>query len=181
MIALMQKTISKILAELMVSRGVSQADLSRKSGVGQPTISRILKPSGPKGIKNPTDTQVKPIADYFGISTDQLRGYSPLPSSLGTMAVEQQERHLKAVKGTTENHVSLSYGELAAIVTPRSKAILDRIILASAEGRLSDADIELLDQIAARFEVISSPKAKGGANNKKLRDRLSKDDTDARQ
>ncbi|MBD8680326.1 LexA family transcriptional regulator [Pseudomonas sp. CFBP 13719] len=74
----MHKTIDKILAELMAREGLNQARLSALTKVGQPTISRILKPNGPKGIKNPTDTQVRPIADHFQISTDQLRGYAPL-------------------------------------------------------------------------------------------------------
>jgi transcriptional regulator with XRE-family HTH domain len=83
-IALMHKTIDKILAELMAREGLNQARLSALTKVGQPTISRILKPNGPKGIKNPTDTQVRPIADFFQISTDQLRGYAPLdPAAAG--------------------------------------------------------------------------------------------------
>ncbi|MBL4833625.1 MAG: helix-turn-helix domain-containing protein [Pseudomonas sp.] len=82
----MQSYISKILARLMDARGITQADLSRKTGVGQPTISRILKPHGPKGIKNPTDLQVKPIADFFGISTDELRGHKPLGFELFDLA-----------------------------------------------------------------------------------------------
>jgi transcriptional regulator with XRE-family HTH domain len=77
-IALMHKTIDKILAELMSKAGLNQADLSRMANVGQPTISRILKPNGPKGIKEPSDKQVRPLADFFGVSTDQLRGYAPL-------------------------------------------------------------------------------------------------------
>lgn len=80
-IALMHKTIDKILAELMAREGLNQARLSALTKVGQPTISRILKPNGPKGIKNPTDTQVRPIADHFRISTDQLRGYAPLDAA----------------------------------------------------------------------------------------------------
>ncbi|MBD1602383.1 LexA family transcriptional regulator [Pseudomonas typographi] len=75
----MHKTIDKVLAALMQEKGISQADLARKTDVKQYTISRILKPSGTKGIKEPTDKQVRPLADFFGISTDQLRGYAPLP------------------------------------------------------------------------------------------------------
>lgn len=80
-IAPMQKPIHKVLAELMERHGISQAELSRGSGVGQPTISRILNPSGPKGIKSPSDKQVKPLADYFGISTDELRGHAPMTTN----------------------------------------------------------------------------------------------------
>jgi len=77
----MHKSIDKILAQLMAAGGVSQVELSAKTGVGQSTISRILKPTAPKGIKEPTDKQVRPLAEYFGVSTDQLRGYAALDSS----------------------------------------------------------------------------------------------------
>ncbi len=90
-IALMHKTIDKILAELMAREGLNQARLSALTKVGQPTISRILKPNGPKGIKNPTDTQVRPIADHFRISTDQLRGYAPLDAAATQDSAAQSE------------------------------------------------------------------------------------------
>lgn len=78
----MQTAISRILTRLMADAGISQAELSRATKVGQSTISRILKPCGPKGIKEPTDKQVRPIAEYFGITSDQLRGHAPLPPNL---------------------------------------------------------------------------------------------------
>lgn len=90
-IALMHKTIDKILSELMAREGLNQARLSALTKVGQPTISRILKPNGPKGIKNPTDTQVRPIADHFRISTDQLRGYAPLDAAATQDSAAQAE------------------------------------------------------------------------------------------
>jgi transcriptional regulator with XRE-family HTH domain len=77
-IAPMHKTIDKILAELMGKADLNQAELSRLSKISQPTISRILKPNGPKGIKEPTDKQVRPLAEFFGVTTDQLRGYDPI-------------------------------------------------------------------------------------------------------
>ncbi len=70
----------------MSAGGVSQVELSTRTGVGQSTISRILKPSGPKGIKEPTDKQVRPLAEYFRVSTDQLRGYAPLEASAVAIA-----------------------------------------------------------------------------------------------
>lgn len=77
-IALMHKSIDKILAELMRRQGLSQVQVSARAKVGQSTISRILKPNGPKGIKEPTDKQVRPLAELFGVTTDQMRGFSPL-------------------------------------------------------------------------------------------------------
>ncbi|MEQ7920219.1 S24 family peptidase [Xanthomonas sp. WHRI 1810A] len=74
----MHKSIDKILAELMRRQGLSQVQVSARAKVGQSTISRILKPNGPKGIKEPTDKQVRPLAELFGVTTDQMRGFSPL-------------------------------------------------------------------------------------------------------
>lgn len=82
----MHKSIDKILAQLMAAGGVSQVELSTRTGVGQSTISRILKPGGPKGIKEPTDKQVRPLAEYFRVSTDQLRGYAPIEVSAVAVA-----------------------------------------------------------------------------------------------
>lgn len=92
-IAPMQSKIDKVLANLMSEKGISQIELHRATKVTQSTISRILNPNGPKGIKNPGDQHVKPIADYFRISTDQLRGYIPLPTE------EQTTRPGPEIKG----------------------------------------------------------------------------------
>lgn len=90
-IAPMHKTIDKILAELMARDGLNQAELARLSNVGQPTISRILKPLGPKGIKEPTDKQVRPLASALGVTTDQLRGYAPIDGAPTNRVVPAQK------------------------------------------------------------------------------------------
>jgi len=87
----MHKTIDKILAELMARDGLNQAELARLSNVGQPTISRILKPSGPKGIKDPTDKQVRPLASALRVTTDQLRGYAPIDGNTADSAVHVEK------------------------------------------------------------------------------------------
>lgn len=98
-IALMHKTIDKILAELMARDGLNQAELARLSKVGQPTISRILKPSGPKGIKEPTDKQVYPLAALFGVSTDQLRGHVPMDGErIGGRAPDEKASSAELVR-----------------------------------------------------------------------------------
>ncbi|MDG9785241.1 XRE family transcriptional regulator [Metapseudomonas otitidis] len=71
----MQKpTIHTILRALMKQRGVTQTELKKATGVDQSTISRILS----KKIESPTDEQVAPLAAYFKVSTDQLRGRAPI-------------------------------------------------------------------------------------------------------
>jgi phage repressor protein C with HTH and peptisase S24 domain len=67
-------TIHTILAGLIARDGISPTELSRRSGVGQSTLSRILKGE----IKTPTDEQVNKLATYFRMTTDQLRGRGPV-------------------------------------------------------------------------------------------------------
>lgn len=70
-IASMQKrTVHSILADLMSAKGTSQTDLHRATGVPQSTISRILKGT----IADPADKHIAAIANFFGVSTDEMRG-----------------------------------------------------------------------------------------------------------
>lgn len=67
--------------------------------------------------------------------------------------------------------------EMADLATPRSRAVLQRINQAATDGRLSEADINLLDQIAARFESRgASPAQHSEGSHKRLRDKLQNDD-----
>lgn len=89
----MHKTVDKILRHLMDQRGINQTELARQTGLNQSTLSRILGPKNiAKGIKEPTDKQVKPLADFFGITTDQLRGHSPLPGDAESEPAENARK-----------------------------------------------------------------------------------------
>ncbi|WP_263264053.1 LexA family transcriptional regulator [Pseudomonas sp. RIT-PI-S] len=130
-IALMHKSIDKVLAQLMTASDVSQADLARKTGVGQSTISRILKPSAPKGIKEPTDKQVRPLADFFGVSTDQLRGHQPLPGGGRT--------DFDRTSTSTLDLVSKMLSKHGKGLAPEAKARIAAVAKETAEARISDA------------------------------------------
>lgn len=56
----------------MAHRKVSQYALAKKTGVPQPTINRILK----GGSADPRSETVRPLADFFNISPEELRGTS---------------------------------------------------------------------------------------------------------
>jgi transcriptional regulator with XRE-family HTH domain len=68
------KNLSDVLSSLMSSVGIKSAELARKTGVAQPVVSRLMT-----GVTvNPQVSTIKPIADFFGISLDQLLGLTPL-------------------------------------------------------------------------------------------------------
>lgn len=69
------KTIHGILAELLSRNGIRPTELSRRTGVPQSTLSRILS----KKILIPSDKHVSELANYFGVTTDQMWGREALP------------------------------------------------------------------------------------------------------
>src|SRR5690606_17083956 len=93
----MHKGIDYILAKLMARNGDNQVSLSKATGVGQSTISRILKPNGPKGIKSPTDDQVSRLAAHYLVSTDQLRGRASIPGLEGSTGEAEVARPAKSL------------------------------------------------------------------------------------
>lgn len=72
----MENNLSTILSQLMSEKGLNSAQLARKTGIGQPVIYRIMT-----GVTdNPQILTLKPLADFFGISIDQLIGTSSMSS-----------------------------------------------------------------------------------------------------
>ncbi|HVI60106.1 MAG TPA: S24 family peptidase [Luteimonas sp.] len=64
------------LRELMDREGkLSENQLSRNTGVPQPTIHRILNGK----VGDPRDGTVRPLAEYFGVTPEQLRTQLPAP------------------------------------------------------------------------------------------------------
>lgn len=59
------------LQRLMDHHGLSQAELARKSGVGQSTLSKLLNIEDPSAM-NPRSSTVEQLADYFDIPGWQL-------------------------------------------------------------------------------------------------------------
>lgn len=74
--AMHKRNVSSVITELLNRDGISATELHRRTGVPQSTLSRIL--SGK--IVDPADKHISKIAEYFRVSTDQLRGRLPIPS-----------------------------------------------------------------------------------------------------
>lgn len=76
------------LRTLMAVESLSENQLSRNTGVPQPTIHRIL--SG--RVSDPRDGTVRPLADYFGVSVEEIRttlpARTPTPDSLRAYRVK---------------------------------------------------------------------------------------------
>lgn len=67
--------IGKILNKLLSEQNLRVSELARRVNLPQPTIQRIAT-----GVcANPHESSLKPIADYFSITVDQLKGLEPIP------------------------------------------------------------------------------------------------------
>ncbi len=73
----MDNPVKDNLKKLMQSDSkISEGELSRKTGVPQSTIHRILAGQ----IKESKPSTLRPVANYFGISLAQLQGEEPMPT-----------------------------------------------------------------------------------------------------
>lgn len=70
--------ITEILKQLLFAKDLRPMDLARITGLPQPTIQRIVAGTS----SNPHLSTLTPIANFFGITTDQLKGDVPLPQLL---------------------------------------------------------------------------------------------------
>ncbi len=67
-------TLNEVLNRLLFQKQIRVAELARKTGVSQPTLQRMVIGN----IENPHLTSLKPIADYFNVTLNQLKGIDPI-------------------------------------------------------------------------------------------------------
>jgi transcriptional regulator with XRE-family HTH domain len=114
------------------------------------------------------------VAEKFDTTVDWLLsgdGDPPCKTSAAPARPAQAEPDQGAAE--VAHHADM----LAMAATPRSREILRRIAMAADEGRLTEDDLDLLDQIAARFEsrqpdVSTTP----ATPHQRLREKLKRND-----
>lgn len=74
-----QTTLSTILRRLMFEQHIKTTELARQIGLPQATVHRIVSGASPR----PHLTSLKPLADFFSVSIEQLKGQEPIESLLG--------------------------------------------------------------------------------------------------
>jgi transcriptional regulator with XRE-family HTH domain len=67
--------IGRNLRTLMDQQGLSETALARAAGVPQPTVHRLVNTN----THDPRDSTLRPLADYFGVTVEQLRTKLPAP------------------------------------------------------------------------------------------------------
>lgn len=69
--------VANNLRALMTARAISENRLATETGVPQPTIHRVTAGKA----KDPRDGTLRPLADYFGVTVEQLRTSDNIGSS----------------------------------------------------------------------------------------------------
>lgn len=81
------------LRSLIDSQGISENELAERTGVPQPTINRILRGES----RDPRDKTVLPLADYFGVSLEEMKrglgqsGINSRPASLESSVLDSDQ------------------------------------------------------------------------------------------
>lgn len=83
-------TVSEILTKLMAQQRLTDNELADRAGVPQPTISRIKNGDS----RDPRDSTLRPLAQYFGLSVSQLRGDVPLPADRIKVAANDEVKEV---------------------------------------------------------------------------------------
>lgn len=77
--------LGNILKKMLFEKDMKPADLAREVNIPSPTIHRLVTGKSTRPYKS----SLKPIADYFAITIEQLVGEQPLPHEL----VENQSKN----------------------------------------------------------------------------------------
>lgn len=67
--------IANILNRLMADKKIRVAELARRINLPQPTVHRIATGA----CEHPHLSSIKPIASFFSITVEQLKGHEPIP------------------------------------------------------------------------------------------------------
>lgn len=67
--------IGKILNRLLEDKKVRVAELARRINLPQPTVHRIATGA----CEHPHLSSLEPIANFFAVTVDQLKGLEPIP------------------------------------------------------------------------------------------------------
>lgn len=73
--ALPYLSLNEILTRLMFHQRIRVNELARRTGIPQPTLQRMVAGT----VENPHQNSLKPLAEYFQVSIEQLKGLQPIP------------------------------------------------------------------------------------------------------
>ena len=147
------KNLSTVLSYLMSGKGIKSAELARKTGIGQPVVYRLMT-----GITdNPQIQTLKPIADFFEVSIDQLLGIKPLQpeKTLDNISLHDINNKLTAIKTIAAVFVDLLPLLIEGYTKASSKHLINQNIPSEILPLLPLNCTNLLKSISQLQEMLS--------------------------
>lgn len=93
--------ISQILRTLMFKKNINTSELARNISIPQQTLQSIVAGQ----CNNPRKKTLKPIADFFNISLDQLMGNIPIPESIENIKIQTSIKKANQVPIFSKNEI----------------------------------------------------------------------------
>ncbi|CAD5376738.1 hypothetical protein OF001_U170035 [Pseudomonas sp. OF001] len=160
------RRLKQALAEAGIAEWGAGVRLANVTGATAKAASKWLNAESMPGRAN-----MLAIAEWLGVRVEWLQyGEGDAHQAAAEPArPEQGDAQPPARRATM----------LAALATPRSQEALERIARAANEGRLTEVDLILLEQIASRFESSAGTEGEqtSTANgNQRLKERLRNND-----
>lgn len=139
---------------------ITQEQLAETLGVTQGAIAHWLS-----GRRTPDLATVNRVLEAIGLPKMSVQSSPPDQAQVAPASTGMAEAAGRAIA-------------LAALASERSQQALERIADAANQGRLSEADLVLLETIATRLEAAPAKgsSSRNAGSHQRLRERLTKDD-----
>lgn len=132
--------IAERIAELMRDRGWSEGELSRQSGVPQPTIHRIITGDS----QSPRQQNVEKLAKAFGTTSAVLWSEKEFNKATETVGPHRSE--------TSVDELVRQLSSAKVKASPKSQAVISRLIAAAQNGSLDESAWTLIGNLLTELE-----------------------------
>lgn len=137
-------SIGQRVEKLMNAKGWSEGELSRQSGVPQPTIHRIIKGES----QSPRQQNIEKLAKAFGTTASDLWGERPFHPPALELADAPQPYSQKESTEILLRQLSSAHAK----ASPKSQGVISRLIAAAEKGSLDDAAWTLIGNLLTELE-----------------------------
>jgi len=144
-------TVSEVLKTLMFKEDIRVSGLARKIGVPQQTLQRVVAGLSP----NPHEATLVPLAEYFNITIDQLKGKADIPGIRTLGGEEDKPWHELPLLSWDE---ACEYDTLAKETLAAKKHILTEVKVSDAAYALTMQDSSMEPVYPAGTVMIVDPK-----------------------
>ena len=148
----MSTTLSQILKRLMFEKQIRTTELARRVSLKQPTVHRIVEGTSLR----PHISTLQPIADFFSVTVDQLRGVEPLPWNLFGDSINIGAEEVSVVPILTWEE-AMDWDKFLPEARQRHQSVIMHKKISSNAFALTVTDSSMQPQFPAGTQLIIDP------------------------